>query len=152
MEENVKNHEKLFKCDICDKDFLSIRNIRKHMANIHKMLEKLEIKMNTCDICNEKFAQTNLEVHKKMFHRVGLIECGKCGKKFLYQSELKKHVNRIHEKSYIFKCDTCDRSFHVASNLKNHIAKVHEKIKNCVCKHCGKEFNECNLKEHYMKK
>ena len=87
--------------------------------------------------------------HRVRFHESeGLPkrhQCQLCGNTFAFDSCLKRHIKKIHEKKKIvkpkpYKCTLCtDVSFAQASNLKIHIASVHEG-KRYTCNFCLKTY------------
>ena len=56
------------------------------------------------------------------------LVCSICERKFKIKSELRLHVNTIHEGKG-FKCSSCPALFDFNSNLKEHFKSVHEKKK-----------------------
>ena len=56
------------------------------------------------------------------------LVCSICDRKFKIKSELRLHVNTIHEGKG-FKCSSCPALFDFNSNLKEHFKSVHEKKK-----------------------
>ena len=69
-----------------------------------------------------------------------LFDCTSCDKKFSKKSNLKVHINSVHEKTRIESCDQCDYKCTVKDSLKQHIKSVHSGEK-FFCKHCEKQFN-----------
>ena len=68
------------------------------------------------------------------------FDCLSCGKKFNKKSNLKVHINSVHEKSRIESCEQCDYTCTVKDSLKQHIMSVHNG-ETFICTHCEKEFN-----------
>ena len=56
------------------------------------------------------------------------LVCSICERKFKIKSELRMHVNTIHEGKG-FKCSSCPALFDFNSNLKEHFKSVHQKKK-----------------------
>ena len=64
-----------------------------------------------------------------------LFVCSICETKFKLKSELRMHVNTLHEGKG-FKCSSCPALFDFNSNLKEHFKSVHGKKKSFECFHC----------------
>lgn len=64
--------------------------------------------------------------------------CEICGKSFLMQHKLKRHI-KTHEQNKLYVCDICDKSYNDKDNLRAHKKNQHEK-KKWACATCGKRF------------
>jgi hypothetical protein len=53
------------------------------------------------------------------------LSCGQCAKRFWIPSELKYHVERIHQGKKDFSCGECLKQFADKKNLKKHVLNVH---------------------------
>ena len=53
-------------------------------------------------------------------------QCSDCGSTFSSQSNLRLHVDAVHEKKKPFLCSECGDSFSTQNNLKRHITAVHK--------------------------
>ena len=54
------------------------------------------------------------------------FQCSDCGSTFSSQSNLKLHIDAIHEKKKPWLCSECGDSFSTQNNLKRHISTVHK--------------------------
>ena len=76
-------------------------------------------------------------------------ECNSCGKYFSKPSDLKRHINAVHNGHKEHKCDPCGKLFSQAAHLKTHIHTIHEGRKDYTCDSCGKSFSKTgNLNRH----
>ena len=82
-------HEKVFKCEDCDKTFLEEDNLKKHILVIH--LGHKDI--HWCEACGLSFSQTsNLTRHIETVHDgIRKFKCELCGVFKKQKVELKKH-------------------------------------------------------------
>ena len=55
-----------------------------------------------------------------------LYPCDICDKTFPRKSDIRQHIEQVHEKKNRQKCVFCDGTFSNSGNLRQHIAKVHE--------------------------
>ena len=53
-------------------------------------------------------------------------QCSDCGSTFSSQSNLRLHIDAVHEKKKPFLCSECGDSFSTQNNLKRHISTVHK--------------------------
>ena len=85
--------EKVFKCDICEKDFLNRKCLKNHMK-LHDKWRNYQ-----CAVCDEIFKKKyNLQQHKKWFHEnEGKYRCDICESGFLKIVFLKEHYLKTHE-------------------------------------------------------
>ena len=95
-------------------------------------------KVVTCLICNKTFARkTNLKNHIELVHeKLKRVACNVCGFKFGHIGDLRVHINIVHNKILRFECGKCDRKCVSKNDLKKHVANVHEKPKEAVID-CG---------------
>ena len=77
-----------------------------------------------CDECDYAHAaKAGLVEHKKYFHgkESDMNTCHLCPYKTPGKSELKKHIEMVHQKIKRFTCDQCARQFYQNNQLKRHI-------------------------------
>lgn len=91
-ETHINSHKdsKPFKCDKCQKGFLSKAYLQAHL-NWH--LDKT--KKVTCPICKKTFSQ-RLNVHMRSHTGERPHPCPNCPKKFITGSAMRKHLRRVH--------------------------------------------------------
>ncbi|KAF6201154.1 hypothetical protein GE061_005601 [Apolygus lucorum] len=127
----------LYKCDHCDKAFLTRSVCNKHQMKhiIHK-----------CQVCDVRFAnQRLLIVHMDKVHRSKA--CRLCGKMITDLYALRRHERR-HFYDNGLKCDFCDKSFRNKSLLKVH-NRIHDEEAQYRCKTCHIGFKTPrNLEDH----
>ena len=149
-ERTLKSHvksvheEKLFSCKYCAKKFATLGNLKCHEDNIHKDGGK-----HQCVQCDESFKTAGrLGEHMRVFHDALKLKCDFCGKGYLVQKSLTKHISEKHSGPSQWICQHCDHSFVNRESLVKHISSVHEKIR-FKCKFCEQDFSrKQNRKSH----
>ncbi|XP_063586762.1 uncharacterized protein LOC134764135 [Penaeus indicus] len=156
-----------FKCDECDKDFTTSRNLQNHVG-VH-LAEKhhkcthcdhtchtasglrthiMEVHMGSrgrsfsCQECGEKFAkQYGLKRHMERKHGDGRVPCNICSKLFSCKEDLIKHTKSHENKSKgDLSCGFCNQTFTSAWSLQRHTKKHQTESHQFKCSRCPKSF------------
>lgn len=78
------------------------------------------------------------------------VTCGACGKKFPFESRLKKHQRLFHLGEKDFKCLLCEKAFSTRQGLQIHSAK-HFDARPFTCEYCWKTFKIQKVLGKHMK-
>merc|ERR1719357_2150767 len=94
--------------------------------------------------------KTNMRRHVEAVHeQIKKYKCHLCGVEIGLSFNLKKHIDRVHNKNKAYSCDICNKSFAWAYARKIHIEEVH--LKNhvkCTWDGCSWEGPKRQAKVH----
>nr|XP_019527121.2 zinc finger protein 235 [Aedes albopictus] len=132
-----------FRCDSCDKNFKSARNLSNHKKVVHA-----PDKTFNCELCSEKFpARYMLNEHIKDKHvNDKTAECQLCSKRFTNERKLQDHVRYKHQKGNEIVCDICSKVLTSKSNYVRH--QLSHSGTRVDCPLCGKSLKEGCLQGH----
>ena len=132
-----------FRCDLCDKTFLSRSQLDGHVQEDHEGF--------VCDLCNKTLASyEGLLQHKSTHKAAKNFKCTKCGQLFRWRSEYRRHAEVDHGQKItdMTSCTVCNKQV-VSKRLNEHIKMVHSNSKPFACKQCDKRFGKpSELKNH----
>lgn len=164
-------------CPICDKPFIAVSYVRKHVNRAHKMkitADEIKAAQNITDFSDNKrqfdSIQMTLNVapatlNNRIENPKKNFECFDCHRQFTGLSSLRIHL-KLHS-GIKYNCPYCDKLFAMRSYVRDHIVALHgikrEEIpKDSICQATGMlisqsppniEWFECNLcKNRYNKK
>ena len=119
----VQDHSNgLFKCNLCDQQFVEWDRLTSHLTKSHKNNQRLF----NCGQCRRRFAQKSKKDKHEIRCRTRRYECYVC-KKFVAKctADLKRHM-RIHTGEKPFQCMVCNRYFRQRYTLKYHLNSIHK--------------------------
>ena len=141
-----ENHERIknFKCESCDKTFVSQGELTRHVKDVH-----LKIRSIRCDLCNKDLAGGffNLKKHMRRIHEGNekLFKCDHCQKGFSHKSTMDLHRRRVHLNERLNPCEECNLTFATEKNLLRHRNICHINVNErriYSCTKCSKSFIE----------
>ena len=146
----IHTSEKSKKCEHCNKLFRQSGSLRRHIVQVHNIIEgdvkkyymKYESKNKTfpCQICNKILStKIGLKNHNLIHTGLQTEKCTECDKMFSYKYALRKHIQNSHEKNKIideehYTCDVCSKEVLGLGKLKQH--KKSHRVKNKICNLC----------------
>ncbi|OWF39417.1 zinc finger protein 62 homolog [Mizuhopecten yessoensis] len=152
------------KCEICGDVFGITDALIKHMQDDHDIrslheededegLEGLdkELKgedLNECELCGKVFRTAlRLKLHRKV-HDSGQYVCSVCGKIFLHEQNLSRHILQKHTNKR-YPCTECQEMFKTIRQRNEHLAIKHSLPAVLRCKHCALTFTDAkSLRTH----
>eukprot|EP01083_Nonionella_stella_P144925 453260_1 len=118
---SLAQHEREFKCDICDRCFRRGGDLTRHKA----FCMKKQSNPWKCDICERVFESASRLAHHKTIHSDHRpFKCEYCTSRFKLHPYLVQHIIRVH-KANPWKCDECSQTFRVKKELKKHVEAGH---------------------------
>uniref|UniRef100_A0A1B0CGC8 Putative zn finger n=1 Tax=Lutzomyia longipalpis TaxID=7200 RepID=A0A1B0CGC8_LUTLO len=143
-------------CSICNHEFSTKQNLKRHIEDIHEKVEKVrEDKAYQCNQCPLTFKNHYyLTKHQGIHTTVKKNVCPICGQEYSTKQNLRRHIEDIHEKvkkakgKDSYSCNQCDMTFKNHYFLTKHRA-VHLVSKKNVCTHCNQVYStKQNLRRH----
>ncbi|VDL83366.1 unnamed protein product [Nippostrongylus brasiliensis] len=129
--------EKKFICDECDRSFTMKQNVQQHFFQYHnpngegRKPLRVRSKRFQCTKCNKIFKTLEkAQRHEARLHgekaSPNVFVCPHCNKIYNAQSQLKEHIDVVHENLRPFKCEQCGMEFGRAGGLRRHDMMVHQ--------------------------
>jgi len=90
------NAEGRIQCDLCDKTYVAISNLKRHIKSNHSSFKQ----PNTCDRCNKTYANmSSLKRHIEAIHSSEKKKsvCEICGVEFTRRTSLVRHLKELHK-------------------------------------------------------
>ena len=149
---NKHGLEHKFKCEKCNKIFLTEQRFLLHTPEVCDKKKTAEITRHACDRCDYKAnALVTLKRHKQAVHDKVFHCCETCGFRTLWKRTLNDHVMHVHgNRAKSYPCGLCDYSSPRITNLKAHAESVHLKMREecCICGHIAS--NKSNIRKHMI--
>jgi len=151
-------------CSLCDKDFHSDFNLKRHMRDFHAEGGTPNATLFHCQICKKNFQNRfNLRRHQSVVHGGDgeSFYCDICCTDMHYKDNLRRHMREVHHQNYppqaavsphqpkseavvpvrVFTCEICNKDLQNNYNLKRHRQAVHKETKILYgCDECDKDF------------
>ena len=173
LDNHIYLHHSEKKCPHCPKSYSKQNVLKRHIETVHenkeqfpcihcsKKFQTFEGKLKhekscggsfTCEKCGMNLkSKTRLQQHMTKHHGTKENVCDQCPATFVFKSELKYHIDRVHLGKKKFQCEHCGLQCGGIFQLTTHIKAIHEKLKDKRCDLCGKEFSrEFSLKQHKL--
>ncbi|CAH8628503.1 unnamed protein product [Schistosoma intercalatum] len=116
---------KPFVCKTCDRGFLFIISLQRHLLQHCKLSPK---KLLPCEVCKKNFAhQSELERHSIIHTKCSPYQCSFCSRTFTRPNLLKNHA-LLHTDPSLLTCCYCSRVYASRAYLLQHIKKHEEKL------------------------
>ena len=135
-------HTKAFKCHECNNQFGTPFELKQHVDQKHL---GLAIKCNICDkvLANKKSFKRHMMLHSNEFQN-----CDNCEYSTRSIPQMKRHT-QVHHSEIQFQCTLCSYRAKEKKNLDHHIRRKHVKIKEFKCELCEYAcYDKYGLRKH----
>uniref|UniRef100_A0A4W2DPS1 Zinc finger protein n=1 Tax=Bos indicus x Bos taurus TaxID=30522 RepID=A0A4W2DPS1_BOBOX len=130
----VHERHKKYRCELCNKAFVTPSVLRSHKKTHTGEKEKI------CPYCGQKFASSGtLRVHIRSHTGERPYQCPYCEKGFSKNDGLKMHI-RTHTREKPYKCSECGKAFSQKRGLDEH-TRTHTGEKPFQCDVCDLAFS-----------
>ena len=143
LSKKVKS-QRIYTCPICGNRSTKVMDFNVHYRTSHPAVQ--------CDIYHKTFATPSLLKHHAYNHQVRDKKCPKCGKTFIFNSQLTAHL-KTHRKLKPYVCSfmtngvRCRKDFNYIGDLNRHETQHKDKLLKCkFCEYMNKDKR--NLKQH----
>ena len=131
-------------CSRCGKAFILAGQLKLHIKTVHDLVSPTKTYM-MCTQCDKSFSsQGALDYHMMAHSGKKPFTCSQCDKAFILASQLKRHIQTVHELETPYKCNECKQEFSQSGNLKAHIKRWHSEQRLFKCEKCYRSFNLAN--------
>lgn len=140
---NLRCRKYTFKCELCNKEHLTERQLQQHLDEQHD-------KSGTylCFICLCSFKKKDSILH----HSCRLeekLKCNLCDHQAVSIRYMKRHMNSKHRSPVAIECQYCDKIFHNQYSYDCHREKKHDQENYIECEGCYRKFkNEEDKIDH----
>ncbi|XP_065363948.1 transcription factor grauzone-like isoform X5 [Calliphora vicina] len=113
----------MFRCQICDKNMSSARNLTIHITSEHPD-EADSVEFYECEHCSKRIRNYNLfKKHMRSHNKDQEVECHICNKRFCSEINLTRHIHNIHKYIKYHICDVCGQKYKNKESFKLHYAQ-----------------------------
>ncbi|KAF9409476.1 hypothetical protein HW555_011172, partial [Spodoptera exigua] len=145
-----KHNNKKAECQICNNVYKSKFLLFEHRRVAHLKPESFYM---TCKVCGRNYTDIDKLQDHEQIHRIK--PCELCNKVFTTQAHYENHIQKhsaklkLHTKLHAQTCSFCEKECVNDNELSLHVNKIHLQIKPYSCDMCDRQFyTENNLKCH----
>ncbi|KAH9632422.1 hypothetical protein HF086_010815 [Spodoptera exigua] len=145
-----KHNNKKAECKICNNVYNSKFLLFEHRRVAHLKPESFYM---TCKVCGRNYTDIDKLQDHEQIHRIK--PCELCNKVFTTQAHYENHIQKhsaklkLHTKLHAQTCSFCEKECVNDNELSLHVNKIHLQIKPYSCDMCDRQFyTENNLKCH----
>ncbi|BHF83242.1 hypothetical protein SprV_0802638400 [Sparganum proliferum] len=105
---------------------------------------------HTCDVCSKVFSERSLLQKHKVAHADAKHICPTCGRAFVREDKLRRHIRSIHSDERPFVCEVCSKAFARKDKLQEH-ARHHNRDITFPCPACNEVFLMRSLLNRHLR-
>ncbi|XP_059612675.1 transcription factor grauzone-like [Phlebotomus argentipes] len=135
-----------FKCEKCEKSFLTKMGLIKHELNKHVPPEQHIYKCDKCPSTFMTLCRARTHEAKHMNEEEKRFKCPQCEKAYAFNAMLKQHMRHAHDESNRHVCEICAKVFKSKYTYQIHLENhMDNGTRDFPCPMCGKAFKRKRL-------
>ncbi|XP_067651264.1 zinc finger protein 208-like [Haliotis asinina] len=129
-----KVKERKYVCHICSETFEAVLVLKQHLQT-HMVKGEADVKSiakpHMCTECGQRFLRAYDLKHHLEIHARGGYKCSLCDQVFTFQSWLKRHLKKAHNRQTTsqpaHQCSICGQTFNKKINMLSHMKYFHKR-------------------------
>jgi len=151
LTQHIKNlhTERKLSCEQCGYRAAGAPQLRQHLKKVHSPATI------NCPVegCKRKFVQScDIKDHLKRVHSTGLFNCHLCGKQFVNEEKMKRHIKMHNIDNEGLPCQHCHLKFITKQKLREHTnTHTGDTPYRCPASQCDKAFMSSSSLSHHKR-
>ncbi|KAH8873754.1 Zinc finger protein 320 [Schistosoma japonicum] len=148
--DRVRFHHSVLANESSDGEVGSEDHLSRSLSNASPNWNRTDTKGDfLCLSCNKVFSQKALLLKHRVMHEEPKHMCDTCGRSFVREDKLKRHVMSIHTAEKPHVCHICSKAFSRKDKLKDHLKHHDRAARNFECEQCQQPFvQKSDLNRH----
>ncbi|KAK4468608.1 hypothetical protein MN116_007798 [Schistosoma mekongi] len=148
--DRVRFHHSVMANESSDGEVGSEDHLSRSLSNASPNWNRTDTKGDfLCLSCSKVFSQKALLLKHRVMHEEPKHMCDTCGRSFVREDKLKRHVMSIHTAEKPHVCHICSKAFSRKDKLKDHLKHHDRAARNFECQQCQQPFvQKSDLNRH----